>query len=97
MVSRPAPAGTTAPPLSSARSALDQLGGQSREIGERALLDLAAVAIALAQQDGGRRVAVRHGSMYMAEHNIPIMSTKITYITWVHTSRKECQKLALPQ
>jgi hypothetical protein len=38
--------------------AFDDLGGQRREIGEGALFSRVAVAIGLAQQDRGRRVAV---------------------------------------
>ncbi|SAL07667.1 hypothetical protein AWB78_08680 [Caballeronia calidae] len=39
---------------------LDLPGGQRGEIGEGAFLDGLAVAVGLAQQHGGRRVAVRN-------------------------------------
>ena len=42
--------------------ALDHLGGQRREVGQGALLDLVAVTIGLAQQDCGWRVGA--GDMF---------------------------------
>src|SRR5690348_18446626 len=41
--------------------AFDMSGRPIREIAQRALSHLAVLAVTLAQQDGGRRVPVRHG------------------------------------
>ena len=40
---------------------LDEFARPVREVGDGALLDLCALPIALAQQDGGRRIPVRYG------------------------------------
>ena len=44
-----------------AAQAFDMSRGPVGEVAERALADLAVLAVALAQQDGGRRVPVRDG------------------------------------
>ena len=48
-------------PLETAAQHGDRFGGQLGEIGEGASLDLAVLAIALAQQDSGGRAAVGDG------------------------------------
>jgi hypothetical protein len=48
-------------PLEHAAQAFDVRGGPVGEVAKRAFADFALVAIALAQQDGGRRVPVRDG------------------------------------
>ena len=40
---------------------LEDLRGQARQVGQGALADLAVLAVGLAQEDSGRRVAVGHG------------------------------------
>ena len=47
--------------LEHAAQAFDVGGGPVGEVAQRAFADLALVAVALAQQDGGRRVPVRDG------------------------------------
>src|SRR3954470_10845664 len=54
-------AGMTVPALEHAAQALDGSGRPVGEVAQRAFAHLAALAIALAQQDGGRRVPVRDG------------------------------------
>ena len=49
------------PALEQRAQPFDDLGRPIGQVGDRALLDLAAVPIALPQQDGGRRVPVRDG------------------------------------
>ena len=49
------------PALEQRAQAFDDLGWPIGQIGDRALFDFSAVAIALSQQDGGRRVPVRDG------------------------------------
>ena len=63
------------------------LGRPMGQVGDGALSDLAAVAIALPQQDGGRRVPVGHGfdihganmSYLMTSRNINILIYMATY------------------
>ena len=49
------------PALEQRAQAFDDLGRPIGQIGDRALFDFSAVAIALSQQNGGRRVPVRDG------------------------------------
>ena len=54
-------AGHRGAPLEQDAQSLDESGRPAGEVGEGALLDLAALAIGLAEQDGGRGGAVGHG------------------------------------
>ena len=54
-------AASSVPPLSRNREAVDEGGRPLGEVGEGAFADLAALAEGLAQEDGGRRVAVGDG------------------------------------
>jgi hypothetical protein len=65
----------------------DDLGRPIGQVGDSVLLDLAAVAIALAQQDRGRRIPVGdrfdiHGTLC---HDISIPATKISQFTWLRS------------
>ena len=55
--------------LQDAAQALDMLGRPVAQIEQRALAHALAVPIALAQQDGGRRIPVGDGSRYTWRHH----------------------------
>ena len=61
MVKASWPGGMTVPPLSRVRRPSTSSGGQSVRLSSVRFLTLPAVAIGLAQEDGGRRGAVRDG------------------------------------
>jgi hypothetical protein len=68
--------------------ALDQVGGPVGKVAQGALLDLGALAIGLAQQDGGRRVAVGD-SLDVHGHMVP-------QTPWLYKSKLRIYMATIP-